>query len=274
DGLEEAKLPTIPYHTKQNGSVTDNSTAGKLVDNTFAALGNMFIGMVNYTLDLSSTVAYNAGYIYEKGAGQWASDVKEAWSADLESVKEKTVSFVQQPAEDQWRDVDDYVSSPAGFELIVNAAALYVTAKAPTLFGSSSLSLKPSLKIKSVKNVAVAEENAASAAVAEETSLAAKCNNLVKIDAIEDDIIIFSARIGKETVEGIANFTIKDSRLYLDKLHLQGSAPGLVGRESLWDMAKDLGRQYNVKEVIIQGGKRTTGKYKGQVPTPNKIKVD
>lgn len=39
-------------------------------------------------------------------------------------------------------------------------------------------------------------------------------------------------------------------------------------------MAKDLDKQYNVKEVIIQGGKRTTGKYKGQVPSPIIIKIE
>ncbi len=35
----------------------------------------------------------------------------------------------------------------------------------------------------------------------------------------------------------------------------------------------DLGRQFNVKERIIQGGKRTTDKYKGQVSSPITIKV-
>ena len=30
----------------------------------------------------------------------------------------------------------------------------------------------------------------------------------------------------------------------------------------------------NVQEVIIQGGKRTTGKYKGTVPSPIKIKIN
>jgi len=47
----------------------------------------------------------------------------------------------------------------------------------------------------------------------------------------------------------------KDGKLFLNKLHLQDSSPGEVGRESLWKMAKDLGRHYNVKEVVIQGGK-------------------
>lgn len=97
--------------------------------------------------------------------------------------------------------------------------------------------------------------------------------SLVKIMHVEDDILMFSSKVGKETVEGITNFTVKEGKLYLNKLHLQGSSAGKVGRESLWEMARDLGRQYNVKEVIIQGGRRTTGKYKGQMPSPITIKV-
>jgi hypothetical protein len=42
----------------------------------------------------------------------------------------------------------------------------------------------------------------------------------------------------------------------------------------MWNMAKDLGKQFNAKEVIIQGGKRTTGKYKGTLPSPITIKVN
>jgi len=103
---------------------------------------------------------------------------------------------------------------------------------------------------------------------------AAKRGNLVKIGTVEGDVMMFSSKIGKETVEGITNFAIKDGKLYLNQLHLQGSSAGNVGREALWNIAKDLGKQYNVKEVIIQGGKRTTGKYKGTVPSPITIKVN
>lgn len=67
--------------------------------------------------------------------------------------------------------------------------------------------------------------------------------NLVSIGTIEDDVMMFSAKIGKETVEGISNFAVKDGKLYLNQLHLQGSSAGSVGRQSLWDIAKDLGKQ-------------------------------
>ena len=99
-------------------------------------------------------------------------------------------------------------------------------------------------------------------------------STLVKIGTIEDDVMIFSAKIGDEMVEGITNFAVQDGKLLLNKLHLQGSEAGNIGRGALWEMAKDLGRQYNVKEVIIQGGRRTTGKFKGELPSPITIKVD
>ncbi len=101
-----------------------------------------------------------------------------------------------------------------------------------------------------------------------------KSINLVKIGEISDDVIVFSSKFGDEAVEGIANFKMVGDKLHLNGLHLQGSSAGQVGRSNMWNMAKDLGKQFNAKEVIIQGGKRTTGKYKGTVPSPITIKVN
>ena len=97
--------------------------------------------------------------------------------------------------------------------------------------------------------------------------------NFVKID-IEDEIMIFSAKVGNETVEGIASFVVDSDRLILKQLHLQGSEANQVNRSNLWAIAKDIGRQYNVKEVVIQGGTRTTGKFKGKKPSELTIKID
>ncbi len=98
--------------------------------------------------------------------------------------------------------------------------------------------------------------------------------NLVKIGEISDDVIVFSSKFGDEVVEGISNFKVVGNKLHLNRLHLQGSSASKIGRANLWNMAKDLGKQFKVKEVIIQGGKRTTGKYKGTVPSPITIKVN
>ena len=98
--------------------------------------------------------------------------------------------------------------------------------------------------------------------------------NLVKIINIEDDIIEFSSKIGDETVQGMAGLRVEGNALYLDNLHLHGAMPGKVGRKALWDMAKDLGKQYNVQDVFIQGGSRTTGALKGTKPSVIHIKVN
>jgi RHS repeat-associated protein len=107
---------------------------------------------------------------------------------------------------------------------------------------------------------------------------ASTSTNLVKIAKIEDDVIIFEFKVGDETISGMANMSIKEEVLYLNRLHLQSTnaevTAGNVGRNKLYEAAKDLGKQFNAKEVIIQGGKRTTGKYIGTTPSEIRIKTD
>jgi hypothetical protein len=99
---------------------------------------------------------------------------------------------------------------------------------------------------------------------------------MLKIDYKNEDeeMLIFSFQVEDENVQGITNFIVDDEVLYLDKLHLQGSEPGKVGIYKLREMAKDLGRHFQAKKVVIQGGKRTTGKYKGQIPSPITINIE
>ncbi|TAE11876.1 MAG: hypothetical protein EAZ95_13070 [Bacteroidetes bacterium] len=97
---------------------------------------------------------------------------------------------------------------------------------------------------------------------------------MVQIDLVDGDVMLFSFQIETENVQGITNFSIEGKTLRLTNLHLQGSESGKIGRKILWEMAKDLGKQYQVEQVVIYGGRRTTGKYKGQVPSPITIKIE
>jgi len=102
--------------------------------------------------------------------------------------------------------------------------------------------------------------------------------NLVKIIAKDRDVIHFSAQRGGIIIEGLSNYKVEKGKLFLNALHLGGPGKyeeraGKIGHAFLFDMARDLGRQHNVTEVIIQGGQRSTGKYKGKVPSPITIKV-
>ena len=86
--------------------------------------------------------------------------------------------------------------------------------------------------------------------------------------------MMFSTKIEDETISVVTNFEKINDTLMLDKLHISGSSAGKVGRPALWKIAKDIGKQFQVKEIVIQGGKRSTGKYKGKVPSPVIIKID
>lgn len=90
---------------------------------------------------------------------------------------------------------------------------------------------------------------------------------------VAEDVMIFTKKYSDEVVQGIANITVTNDRLILDQLHLQGAAAGKIGRRKLWNIAKEIGERYGVKEVVIQGGKRTTGRYKGTIPSPIIIKL-
>ncbi|MEG1592638.1 hypothetical protein [Chryseobacterium sp.] len=93
------------------------------------------------------------------------------------------------------------------------------------------------------------------------------------IATIEDGVMIVTSKIGNENIGIVTNFAVEGKTLHLNQLHIEGSSGGKVGRENLYKIARDLGRQFKVEEVIIQGGKRTTGKYIGKVPSPKIIKV-
>mgnify|MGYP001686017007 CR=1 FL=1 len=53
-----------------------------------------------------------------------------------------------------------------------------------------------------------------------------------------------------------------------------GAISSSYDRHKLQTCASEGGKQFPVKEIAIQGEKRSTGKYKGKVPSPVIIKID
>lgn len=90
---------------------------------------------------------------------------------------------------------------------------------------------------------------------------------------IEDDVLAFSFLIAGNRIECLTNFIRKEDELWLIKLHLQGRAINQVGRSALWQVAHQLGRYFGVKTLHVSGGRRPTGRYKGNLPTPFSITI-
>jgi hypothetical protein len=68
------------------------------------------------------------------------------------------------------------------------------------------------------------------------------------------------------TVHLIGEVVRWDETMKVDRAHVQGLWPGACQREGLNDIGRKLLEFLDVKELLIQGGARTTGRGKGRVP--------
>ena len=95
----------------------------------------------------------------------------------------------------------------------------------------------------------------------------------LSIGFIEEDVLLFSFVFAGRRIEGLTNFIRNGPELRLVRLHLEGDAKNSIGRATLWQVAYQLGRYFGAQTLRIEGGRRTTGRYKGQVPTPFIIEI-
>ena len=77
-----------------------------------------------------------------------------------------------------------------------------------------------------------------------------------------------------ETIEVITEMVVEGDRLTLRNTHIDGSSPRRVGVMGLKDLARQLGKDKKVSEVVIEGARRTTGAMKGQIKRPITVKID
>lgn len=84
---------------------------------------------------------------------------------------------------------------------------------------------------------------------------------------------MFSFVVAGNRVECLTNFVQEGLTVRLLRLHLEGTAQNQVGRASLWQIGRQIGRYFGATTVIVEGGQRTTGRYKGQVPTTITIRI-
>ncbi len=76
------------------------------------------------------------------------------------------------------------------------------------------------------------------------------------------------------TIEAITGLIREANRLVLQGLHVEGPGAGSVGLAGLRQIARQLGRQEGMQQVVIYGGTRTTGARPGKIPKPIVIRVD
>jgi len=97
-----------------------------------------------------------------------------------------------------------------------------------------------------------------------------------RVDIVDrdGDVVELLAKGSKGDISVITKMNKKGDDLILSGTHIDGGGKGTSSLSELKGLAKDLGRQQGVKNVIVNGGKRTTGANPGKTPRPIKIKVD
>lgn len=78
----------------------------------------------------------------------------------------------------------------------------------------------------------------------------------------------------KGAITVIADMAKKGKDLLLEGAHVSGAGKGSSSLRELRGMARELGRQQGAENVIIKGGRRTTGANPGKKPIDIKVKVE
>jgi hypothetical protein len=94
-------------------------------------------------------------------------------------------------------------------------------------------------------------------------------NDQIAVEIVDADHpvleVVVTTPIGVMTL--MASASIVGRVLRLQGVHVEGLTPGALGRAGLNAIGRKLLEVADVDEIIIQGGARTTGKHKGQVPS-------
>ena len=90
----------------------------------------------------------------------------------------------------------------------------------------------------------------------------------VEIDLVDHPVMIVRITVPVGTLEVIGSVSKIGRILHIDGAHVQGLAPGALGRAGLNAIGRKLLEEADVNEIVIQGGARTTGRSKGARPRP------
>jgi hypothetical protein len=97
---------------------------------------------------------------------------------------------------------------------------------------------------------------------------------LVRIVEQDGNVFLLVIKGAKGDIQVATEITREGERLILKGTHIQGAGKGTSSLSELRDAARILGKQQGVKEVVIEGGARTSGANVGKTPIPITIKVD
>jgi hypothetical protein len=90
----------------------------------------------------------------------------------------------------------------------------------------------------------------------------------IEVEDVEHPVAVLVITTPAGTLSLIGSISIAGRVMRIDRAHVEGLETGALGRAGLNAIGRKLLEVADVDEIIIQGGTRTTGRSKGQVPRP------
>jgi hypothetical protein len=88
----------------------------------------------------------------------------------------------------------------------------------------------------------------------------------------EGELVIYSTKIGDEVITFGGDITkTEDGVMTIKNFDIDGKLTNQLGKANLKNIINQFGKQQGVKEVIIEGAKRTTGANPGRLPAALKF---
>ena len=88
----------------------------------------------------------------------------------------------------------------------------------------------------------------------------------IEIEDAEDSLMVVAITTPAGIVRICGSVTVAGRVLHVDAAHVGGLKPGDLGRVGLNAIGQKLLVEADVDEIVIQGGARTSGKYRGKIP--------
>lgn len=101
-----------------------------------------------------------------------------------------------------------------------------------------------------------------------------KWTRIFNLTAKDDDLLLYSTRIGDEVIEFGGNFSKSNKVLTIKNFDVDGNLTNKLGIRGLKEVIIEFGRQQGVNKIIIEGAKRTTGANPGKIPSKLTFNVE
>ena len=95
---------------------------------------------------------------------------------------------------------------------------------------------------------------------------------VVDIEGYDNGVMLVAVTTPAGRFEILGTISIVGRMLRVERAHVDGPGPGVFGRAGLNAIGRKLLEESDVDEIVIEGSARSTGRNKGRIPKPVRLR--